>query len=203
MMVWLVCENLVSYASFQAFIFIDYCESSCYEQSRGDNRMKTVDWREYSTLKVIIMPNREERSWRHYSINVTGGCLTNIIQSFSQLDLQIFFTVPKGHNCKKQPLNWQIEIPSRNLSTIESTAIVPQIDVTLLSLLQFPVVIFVILLSKRSSYWQTIRRPLPAPVLSPARFFLVCLSFWPSQLDTVPNEVSLLRLLHSSLCIFS
>ena len=138
------------------------------------------------------MPNREERSWRHYSINVTGGCLTNIIQSFSQLDLQIFFTVPKGHNCKKQPLNWQIEIPSRNLSTIESTAIVPQIDVTLLSLLQFPVVIFVILLSKRSSYWQTIRRPLPAPVLSPARFFLVCLSFWPSQLDTVPNEVSLL-----------
>ena len=48
--------------------------------SRGDNRMKTVDWREYSTLKVIIMPNREEEvERRHYSINVTGGCLTNII----------------------------------------------------------------------------------------------------------------------------
>ena len=44
---WLVCENLVSYASFQAFIFIDYCES-CYEE-RGDNRMKTVDWREQYT----------------------------------------------------------------------------------------------------------------------------------------------------------
>ena len=102
MMVWLVCENLVSYASFQAFIFIDYCES-CYEE-RGDNRMKTVDWREYSTLKVIIMPNREEEvERRHYSIKVTGGCLTNIIQSFSQLDLQIFFTAPKGHNYKKQP----------------------------------------------------------------------------------------------------
>ena len=42
--------------------------------------MKTVDWREYSTLKVIIMPNREEEvERRHYSINVTGGCLTNII----------------------------------------------------------------------------------------------------------------------------
>ena len=159
-MVWLVCENLVSYASFQAFIFIDYCESSCYEQSRGDNRMKTVDWREYSTLKVIIMPNREEEvERRHYSINVTGGCLTDIIQSFSQLDLQIFQSF---QGTIKSNLTFH------NISTIELHNIVPQLHVTLLSIFQFPVVIFVILLSKRSSYWQTISRPLPAPVLSPA-----------------------------------
>ena len=97
-----------------------------------------------------------------------------------------------------------------NLSTIELHSFVPQLHVTLLSIFQFPVVIFVILLSKRSSYWQTISRPLPAPVLSPAcllpcLFIFLAFSAWHSPQWSVPPSppsfVPLYFLLKSFFCM--